>query len=132
MVAELFRIPSLPFAVGVYLPVATMFPVFLGGLLRMVLERRAATSTERAARRDTGILFGSGLVGGEGLIGVVIAGAAGVAVSRGQAPWSLGYEWAGAAAEWLALALLVALAVFFWRLASSSASAPGPTLSSEP
>ena len=96
------------------------------------LERRAATSTERAARRDTGILFGSGLVGGEGLIGVVIAGAAGYAVSRGQAPWSLGYEWAGAAAEWLALALLVALAVFFWRLASSSASAPGPTLSSEP
>ncbi len=132
VVAELLRIPSLPFAVGVYLPVATMFPVFLGGLLRMVLERRAATSTERAARRDTGILFGSGLVGGEGLIGVVIAGAAGYAVSRGQAPWNLGYEWAGAAAEWLALALLVALVAVFWRLASSSASAPGPTFPSEP
>ena len=119
VIAELLRIPSLPFAVGVYLPVATMVPVFLGGLLRMILEGRAVTSTERVARRDVGILFGSGLVGGEGLVGVVIAGAAGYAVSRGQAPWSLGYEWAGGAAEWLAFGLLVALVGFFWRLASS-------------
>ena len=68
VIAELFRIPSLPFAVGVYLPVATMFPVFLGGLLRMALERLAETGGERTARRDAGVLFGSGLVGGEGLI----------------------------------------------------------------
>ena len=122
VIAELLGIPSLPFAVGVYLPVSTMFPVFLGGLLRMGLERRAVTSTERTARRDTGILFGSGLVGGEGLIGVVIAGAAGYAVSRGREPWSLGYAWAGAAAEWLAFALLVALVVFFSRLASRHAA----------
>jgi putative OPT family oligopeptide transporter len=119
VIAELCRIPSLPFAVGVYLPVATMFPVFLGGLLRMTLERRAVTISDRTARRDAGILFGSGLVGGEGLVGVLIAGAAGYAVSRGQAPWSLGHEWAGGAAEWLALALLVALVGFFWRLASA-------------
>lgn len=122
IVAELLRIPSLPFAVGVYLPVSTMFPVFLGGLLRMTLERRATSEEDRIARRDRGILFGSGLVGGEGLIGVVIAGAAGYAVSRGQAPWSLGYEWAGAAAPWLALALFVALIAYFWRLAVPSRS----------
>ena len=118
IVAELFRIPSLPFAVGVYLPVSTMFPVFLGGLLRMTLERRAASPEEKIARRDRGILFGSGLVGGEGLIGVVIAGAAGYAVSRGESPWTFGYGWAGAAAEWLALALFLGLIAFFWRLAS--------------
>ena len=122
VMAELVRIPSLPFAVGVYLPVSTMVPVFLGGLLRTILERKAATNVERSARRDRGILLGSGLVGGEGLIGVVSAGAAGYAVSRGQEPWSVGYEWAGAAAEWLALALLLALAVFFWRLAAPSRS----------
>ena len=115
IVAELLRIPSLPFAVGVYLPVSTMMPVFLGGLLRLVLQRRADTDEERLARRDSGILLGSGLVGGEGLIGVVIAGAAGWAVSRGQTPWSLGFVWAGAAADWLALALFVALIAFFWR-----------------
>ena len=115
IVVELLRIPSLPFAVGVYLPLATMTPVFLGGLLRLVLQRGAATDEERLARRDRGILLGSGLVGGEGLIGVVIAGAAGWAVSRGQTPWTLGFAWAGAAADWLALALFVALIAFFWR-----------------
>ena len=115
IVVELLRIPSLAFAVGVYLPVSTMMPVFLGGLLRFVLQRQATTEEERVARRDRGILLGSGLVGGEGLIGVVIAAAAGVAVSRGQEPWSLGFAWAGAAADWLALALFVALIAFFWR-----------------
>ena len=115
IVVELLRIPSLPFAVGVYLPLSTMMPVFLGGLLRLVLQHRAATGEERLARRDRGILLGSGLVGGEGLIGVVIAGAAGWAVSRGQTPWSLDFAWAGAAADWLALALFVALIAFFWQ-----------------
>ena len=115
IVVELLRIPSLPFAVGVYLPLSTMVPVFLGGLLRLTLQRRATTDAERVTRRDHGILLGSGLVGGEGLIGVVIAGAAGWAVSRGQTPWSLGVAWAGAAADWLALALFVALIAFFWR-----------------
>ncbi len=116
ILAELARIPSLPFAVGVYLPVSTMFPVFLGGLLRMIMLRRADDDEQRLARRDRGVLFGSGLVGGEGLIGVAIAGAAGYAVSRGQEPWSVGYEWAGAAAPWLALALFVALVGYFARL----------------
>jgi putative OPT family oligopeptide transporter len=116
VVAELLRIPSLPFAVGVYLPVSTMFPVFLGGMLRRVMQRQAATPEESVARRDRGILFGSGLVGGEGLIGVVIAGAAGIAVTRGRDPWSIGMDWAGPAAEWLALALFLGLIWYFRRL----------------
>ena len=124
IVAELARIPSLPFAVGVYLPVSTMFPVFLGGLLRMFMLRQVEDDPKaKRARRDRGILFGSGLVGGEGLIGVVIAGAAGYAVSRGQDPWHLGYEWAGAAAPWLALALFLALIWYFRRLVRGPTSA---------
>jgi putative OPT family oligopeptide transporter len=116
ILAELARVPSLPFAVGVYLPVSTMLPVFLGGLLRMIMLRRVDDQQQTLARRDRGILFGSGLVGGEGLIGVVIAGAAGYAVSRGQQPWSVGYQWAGAAAPWLAAALFVALIWYFAHL----------------
>ena len=115
IVVELLRVPSLPFAVGVYLPLSTMMPVFLGGLLRLILQRHAATDEERLARRNRGILLGSGLVGGEGLIGIVIAGAAGWAVAQGREPWSLGFEWAAAAADWLALALFVALIACFWR-----------------
>src|SRR5690606_10049733 len=108
--------PSLPFAVGVYLPVATMVPVFLGGLLRGGLERRAASEEERLARRDRGVLFGSGLVGGEGLLGVVFAGAAGWAVSRGQAPWSIGTAWAGGFAEGVGVVVFVGLVLGFLRL----------------
>ena len=75
--AELIRIPSLPFAVGVYLPVSTMVPVFLGGLLRWRIERRAGSDEDKATRKERGVLFGSGLVGGEGLMGVLIAGVVG-------------------------------------------------------
>jgi putative OPT family oligopeptide transporter len=115
LVAELFRIPSLPFAVGVYLPVSTMVPVFFGGLLRWAAERRAGSEDEAAAARERGVLFGSGLVGGEGLLGVVIAG---VAFVRGRAPAGIGYEWAGALAPWLALGAMALLAWYFWRLST--------------
>jgi putative OPT family oligopeptide transporter len=116
--AEILRIPSLPFAVGVYLPVSVMVPVFLGGLLRTTLERRAASAEHARQRRDRGILFGSGLVGGEGLIGVAIAGAAAWAVARDRVPWTVGDAWAGDAAPWLALALFLALVAAFTRVAT--------------
>ena len=72
IVAELFKIPSLPFAVGVYLPVATMTPIFLGGMLKLWLERSSKDEDQAVDRRDKGVLLGSGFVGGEGLLGVAI------------------------------------------------------------
>jgi len=116
LVAELCRIPSLPFAVGVYLPVSTMVPLFFGGLLRGVLERRAPSPEEGLARRDRGVLLGSGMVGGEGLMGVVIAAFAGWAVRSGVAPFSIGYEWLGhTAAELIAALVFALLMIYFWR-----------------
>ena len=112
LAAEAVRVPALPFAVGVYLPVSTMVPVFLGGLLRHVAERRSASAAEAAERREQGTLFASGLVGGEGLVGVGIAAAAFLA---GGAPAGIGPEWSGAAAPWLALFALAGLAWLFWR-----------------
>ncbi len=116
VVAELFKINSLAFAVGVYLPVATMIPVFLGGMLRHVLARRAADEHERESRRENGVLFGSGLVGGEGLLGVVIAISAGWAASRDRTPWSIGYEFLGAAGPWLAFVVFLLLAAYFRKV----------------
>ncbi|GMV03995.1 MAG: oligopeptide transporter, OPT family protein [Gemmatimonadota bacterium] len=72
VVAFLFKVPTLPFAVGVYLPLSTMGAVFLGGLLRWALTRKRPEE-ESESRREKGILFGSGLVGGGGLTGVVLA-----------------------------------------------------------
>jgi len=71
-VAALFRIPTLAFAVGVYLPLSTMGAVFFGGLLRWYLGRNQDPAT-RESRREKGVLFGSGLVGGGGLTGVILA-----------------------------------------------------------
>jgi putative OPT family oligopeptide transporter len=116
LVCELFRIPSLPFAVGVYLPVSTMVPVFLGGALRWYAERGAADEDDRSERREQGVLFGSGLVGGEGLLGVGIAL---VAYVLKRAPSGVGTEWAGAAGPWLSLLLFLGLAGLFWRLTTS-------------
>ncbi|HSL82779.1 MAG TPA: oligopeptide transporter, OPT family [Thermoanaerobaculia bacterium] len=118
LAAEAFRIPSLPFAVGVYLPVSTMVPVFLGGLLRWWVSRRAPSEDEREERVQRGVLFGSGLVGGEGILGVGIAAGA---VITSQAPEGIGPEWAGPLAPWLAVGGLALLAFSFWRLARGRA-----------
>ncbi|HVR71921.1 MAG TPA: oligopeptide transporter, OPT family [Vicinamibacteria bacterium] len=117
--AEAVRVPSLPFAVGVYLPVSTMVPVFLGGLLRHVAERRAPSPDAGAERREQGTLFGSGLVGGEGLVGVGIAAAA---LLAGGAPAGIGPGWSGGAAPAVAVALFALLAWLFWRRLTASTS----------
>jgi putative OPT family oligopeptide transporter len=72
VVASMFRIPVLAFAVGVYLPLSTMGAVFLGGLTRYLLTRNQ-TPEVAERRRERGVLFGSGLVGGGGLTGVILA-----------------------------------------------------------
>ena len=110
ILAELFRIPSLPFAVGVYLPVSTMVTVFAGGALRAWLQKRASRVGQGQER---GVLFGSGLVGGEGLLGVGIAG---VAFLSGVAPRGVGFEWAGWLAPWLGFLLMAILILSFARI----------------
>jgi putative OPT family oligopeptide transporter len=92
LACEVARIPSLPFAVGVYLPVSTMTPIFVGGLIRLWMERTAKDETTAADRRERGVLLGSGFVGGEGLLGVGIAL---VAVAKSRRPEGIGTEWLG-------------------------------------
>ncbi|GAA4859620.1 OPT family oligopeptide transporter [Luteimonas vadosa] len=112
LLCELLRIPSLPFAVGVYLPLSTMTPIFLGGLLRWWLGRKRDATTQEA-RTERGVLLGSGFVGGEGLLGVGIAGAA---FYLGRRPAGVGTDWASAlAVELVAAAAFGALVVWFVR-----------------
>lgn len=108
IVAELFKIQSLPFAVGVYLPVATMTPIFLGGMLKLWLEGKAKDEDEAANRRDRGVLLGSGFVGGEGLLGVAIAG---VAFFQGARPAGFGTGWLGP--DWLVTAVSFGVFMLF-------------------
>lgn len=108
IVAELLKIPSLPFAVGVYLPVSTMTPIFFGGMLKLWLEKTSKDEQQAVDRRDKGVLLGSGFVGGEGLLGVGIAG---IAFWQGARPAGFGLGWMGP--DWVAnLVSFVAFLVF--------------------
>ncbi|HYK00540.1 MAG TPA: oligopeptide transporter, OPT family [Thermoanaerobaculia bacterium] len=114
LVAAAFRLPALAFAVGVYLPVAAMVPIFLGGMIRWGTDR----GKDAQARADQGVLLGSGLVGGEGLVGLVIAG---VAVYLGRAPEGFGTAWAGSFAT--AAGVIAFAALILWFVWSSRAAA---------
>ncbi|HEX2833101.1 MAG TPA: oligopeptide transporter, OPT family [Thermoanaerobaculia bacterium] len=63
-------LPGLAFAVGIYLPLGSLTPIFLGGIVRRIVEaRRKGAATEN----DPGVLGASGMIAGEGLAGVAIA-----------------------------------------------------------
>lgn len=63
-------LPGLAFAVGIYLPLGSLTPIFVGGIVRRIVEaRRKAKATES----DPGVLGASGMIAGEGLAGVLIA-----------------------------------------------------------
>ncbi len=70
-----FRVPVLGAAVGIYLPLDTTVPIFLGGLLTYLVERasqvKAGVDTERLHRK--GVLYSAGLITGEALMGILIA-----------------------------------------------------------
>jgi putative OPT family oligopeptide transporter len=81
IVLELSGIPSLAFAVGMYLPLSTSTPIFVGGLVRLAVDRylrdkpenRQLTEEEMAAKTDQspGVLLSSGYIAGATLAGVV-------------------------------------------------------------
>ena len=68
-----FKIPPLAFAVGMYLPLYSMTPLFIGGMLRHYVDNKFKSAGDEHKGKDQGVLLGSGFIAGEGLIGVVIA-----------------------------------------------------------
>ncbi len=70
---EILRIPVLPFAIGIYLPVQLNACIMAGGLVRLWYDRAKTSEKERKKRTDRGILFCSGLIAGEGLAGILLA-----------------------------------------------------------
>ena len=115
----LARLPSLAFAVGLYLPLYTMAPVFLGGLLRHLLTRKQ-TEDEAERRRERGILVGSGLVGGAGLTGVLLA--LWVVARDGQRIEGIALGLGPVATEAVALATIIAILLVVARIATRRSS----------
>jgi uncharacterized oligopeptide transporter (OPT) family protein len=84
---ELMGLQSLPIAVGVYLPISTSAPMFIGGAVRWLVERRLRSSSRSLAEVESGpgVLFASGLIAGGAIAGVVIAGIAALFVVSAEA-----------------------------------------------
>ena len=71
---ELIGIPVLPFAIGVYLPVQLNACIMVGGLIRLALDKIKGKKAEHKEEIvNDGILFCSGMIAGEGLVGIVLA-----------------------------------------------------------
>ena len=74
VVIEILGIPVMPVAVGLYLPLRTTSAIMVGGLIRHWYEkRRFAKEEDRKEAIDKGILYTSGMIAGEGLVGILLA-----------------------------------------------------------
>ncbi len=113
-VGALLRLPILAFAVGVYLPLYTMAAVFAGGCTRWLLSRRQSEAVSEQ-RREQGVLFASGLVGGGGLTGVLLA--LWVGVNGGQKIVGFPPQVSSATAAWIALGTIGLIMYLLGRMA---------------
>ncbi|MEJ2722659.1 MAG: OPT/YSL family transporter, partial [bacterium] len=120
VVVTFLRIPPLAFAVGMYLPLYTMTPLFIGGLIRHHIDAHYKIRSDEKGK-DQGVLLGSGLIAGEGLMGVVIAGIA-VAISTTPKFFEIPYPsvWLG---ELVSAVAFVILGWFLYRVAVRSRKA---------
>ena len=73
IVAEVVGIPVLPFAIGVYLPVQLNACIMVGGLVRLFIDKLRKSEDEKKRITNDGILFCSGMIAGEGLVGILLA-----------------------------------------------------------
>ncbi len=73
IVVEIVGIPVLPFAIGVYLPVQLNACIMVGGLIRLFVDKLKKPESEKNAITNDGILFCSGMIAGEGIVGILLA-----------------------------------------------------------
>ena len=83
VVLQMSFVPALAFAVGVYLPLSSSSPIFIGGLIRWLVDRRGRSQAARAhlteaqhieeSDKSPGVLLASGYIAGGAIAGIVIA-----------------------------------------------------------
>ncbi len=106
---ELLGVPSLPFAVGLYLPVRLSTPIMVGGLVRLFSER-ARDEAKRQTRRENGVLMSSGLIAGGAIVGLLVAWFDNIGITERI---SIGTAWAGG---WSSVVALGLFALLTWSL----------------
>lgn len=74
VVIEILGLPVLPVAIGIYLPIHLNAAIMLGGLVRLFVEKRKyASEMEKNGSIQSGILYTSGMIAGEGVVGILLA-----------------------------------------------------------
>lgn len=73
IVLELSGVSALPFAVGLYLPFSSSAPIFVGGFIRYLVDRKTKPSSEAESETSGGVLFSSGLIAGGSICGLFLA-----------------------------------------------------------
>jgi len=97
-----FRMPVLAVAVGLYLPISLSVPVFIGGLISYFTKERTKNDSKK------GLLFASGLITGEALMGILVAIPIFATANKDWWPHVGGFKWLG-----IVLFMLVALWLYF-------------------
>jgi uncharacterized oligopeptide transporter (OPT) family protein len=140
IVLEMAGIPSLAFAVGVYLPISSSSPILFGGWVRWLVDRarrreiahRNLSEEELASDADQspGVLMASGYIAGGAIAGILIAFMAGVLEPLDSAltTWSTAHNpfFAGGRADLLALLPFGALILLLWLTGREKLLAPKP------
>jgi putative OPT family oligopeptide transporter len=108
------------FAVGMYLPLGTTFAIFVGGVIRWLTDklrdRRGLNDAQKARVENAGVLTASGLIAGEALCGLVIAGLVGSGKDVTLIHWTPSF--------WVALAALAVLIFVMVRVPLANAGTP--------
>ena len=111
-----FRTPVLACAVGIYLPIELSVPIFFGGLVSWLVERKFGLGKDEQARdriHQRGMLFAAGLITGEALMGIGIA----VPIVLTERTDVLALPASMHFGEWLGLAMLIGVALLLYRTA---------------
>ena len=117
-VIELCGVNSLAFSVGVYLPLSSTAPIFVGGLVRKLADRVYRRSQDDMGETE-GTLFSSGLIAGGALVGILVAGIVGAGLSD---HFVLGEHWLPhlSQSRLFGLGIFASLAFFLFRSARPS------------
>ena len=112
IVAEILKVPVMPFAVGMYLPFSLSAGIMAGGIVRYIVEKIKGTDAEKKERADRGVLFTSGLIAGEGIMGIVLAV---LAVAKVDSVINLSARFGFTTPQVVSLIVFVLLLVYLFR-----------------
>ena len=108
LVLNWIGVPALAFSLGMFIPMSLNAPLVVGGAIAWFVSSRSKDEALNKARFDRGTLLASGFIAGGALMGVVAAILKFAGVDLYLTEWA-----ASSSAEWLALAMYVALAIYF-------------------